>query len=1276
MVASVSSPMTGYQLLSSIIFIVITSSNQVHSFCVSEDDGNNSAACIENNRTQACCKSLPFLMENLADLHNIEIHVLQDIILDSMVSLKDSENTTIQSDENVKIKCNKSSKDTGFYFKNVTNLSLVNLTIEGCGMLQNSSTLKTGSTDEYELTWCAVYVIKSTNLTLTNVIISYSKGTGLVVYDTSGMVSIGGSFFKDNAVTKADVMHPGGGGVKIEITYCNPNDTGHQITTYTIEDCRFIGNHALETADPKNSGYDYYFNKIYQGHGRGGGLSIIMRGHTSNNNANVTNCEFVNNTASTWGGGVYLSIRDYPAGNTVTFSGCTFENNTCKYFGGGGLHITLLNYEGIAVSNKLSFRKCNFSSNHAKLNGGGMALVATREDKLENAVAQLNNTILFQDCTWHKNKAAWGSAVDISPALWDVLGNGILPTPSFCRCTFTENHVTEDVTWISPGIAKSTRGVGTMLVSNFVIDVVESLDFINNNGTALYLQSALFHLKSGTSVVFIGNKAHEGGAVAMYSFSVIYMSSNSSINFTNNTAEIRGGAVYTLSNDQHERYSSRSCFIQTVDRESQNTSKNVTITFRGNMAITGSGNSIYATSLKPCTSVFTFSTCEDSNVMENHKESMSITIIGLRERDLATSYCTFEYTSAGGNGSGSDPNLRKLIPGQYFTIPITAYDELGNTISLTYDMALESSNSSYVDVPSYVSDTTIRLKSQGRVDQNQLLLTSGHTTLSINITITDCPPGHTIGRYNVCTCDTSYFKGIWKCERGRKVASIINGYWIGLCGNTQCTGHCPVGFCNNDISTELRNVTIYNTHKVLCINNREGKLCGRCSANHSVYYHSHYFRCGEESHCNIGILLYIVSELLPLTVIFVIVIMVNVSFTNGAVNGVILYAQIFDSFITNFHNIIHFPKFVNLLVNGYRVVYTMSNLNYFSIEKMSFCLWKGATTLDVIAWKYVTIVYALCLVIVSVFLLNTTRCKKICVCWRPHTVKNAAIHGLIAFLVMCYSQCAKVSFLLLTRVSLDGNKFNTSENVVYMSGSNMLFDDEHIKYGIPALFFMLVVVILPPMLLFLYPLSFKVLSLCRLSELKIVNRISNIIPIQLFDSFQSCYKDDLRFFSGLYFFYRVIPLILFAVNTDLILYYFSVEVFLIIALALNATLQPYKNRWHNITDSLIFTNLAIINAISLYNYQKINEGKDHMDRVKTSLAITTSLQLVLIYLPLLYIFIHCSWMLIKWVMKRAHERKISKLDYSQKTLLDSTYLPPLREEHNLMDSTVEFHEMR
>ena len=81
----------------------------------------------------------------------------------------------------------------------------------------------------------------------------------------------------------------------------------------------------------------------------------------------------------------------------------------------------------------------------------------------------------------------------------------------------------------------------------------------------------------------------------------------------------------------------------------------------------------------------------------------------------------------------------------------------------------------------------------------------------------------------------------------------------------------------------------------ICGLTRTGELCGQCRDNFSVFFHSKLYKCEQESYlCNYGILFYILSELLPLTLLFIAILVMNISFTSGAVNGFILFAQIID----------------------------------------------------------------------------------------------------------------------------------------------------------------------------------------------------------------------------------------------------------------------------------------------------------------------------------------------------------------------------------------------
>ena len=77
----------------------------------------------------------------------------------------------------------------------------------------------------------------------------------------------------------------------------------------------------------------------------------------------------------------------------------------------------------------------------------------------------------------------------------------------------------------------------------------------------------------------------------------------------------------------------------------------------------------------------------------------------------------------------------------------------------------------------------------------------------------------------------------------------------------------------------------------MCDNNRKGCLCGRCNENTSVYCHSVRYTCGSNELCRFGILIYMVSELLPVTVLFAVILLFNISLTSGALYGIVFYAQ-------------------------------------------------------------------------------------------------------------------------------------------------------------------------------------------------------------------------------------------------------------------------------------------------------------------------------------------------------------------------------------------------
>ena len=138
----------------------------------------------------------------------------------------------------------------------------------------------------------------------------------------------------------------------------------------------------------------------------------------------------------------------------------------------------------------------------------------------------------------------------------------------------------------------------------------------------------------------------------------------------------------------------------------------------------------------------------------------------------------------------------------------------------------------------------------------------------------------------------------------------------------------------------------------------------------SVYYHSNSYYCRPNSMCRLGFLLYVVSEIIPVTLLFMIVLFFNVKFTSGALNGFIFFFQFIDTMLIDANGFISTHKVLDTFTSIYLFTYGMFNLNFFAIDRLSFCqsIWKGANTLDIFAFKYVTVVYSIILVLVIVLL--------------------------------------------------------------------------------------------------------------------------------------------------------------------------------------------------------------------------------------------------------------------------------------------------------------------
>ena len=783
--------------------------------------------------------------------------------------------------------------------------------------------------------------------------------------------------------------------------------------------------------------------------------------------------------------------------------------------------------------------------------------------------------------------------------------------------------------------------------------------FENNLGTAIHIVNGNIDV-SHSSIDFIENHGIQGGAVALIGESSVVFGNNRTYTFVNNTALDKGGAIYVQVVDNHGITASKTCFIQYSDGYSYSPQQNwnSTIIFTGNRASAGRGHTVFATTLYSC-QIINFG--NEENVLlksVNASEVFSLRGISIQEDTTVEGY---QVVTEGAILQYNGDSPLEVIPGEQFDHGVTVRDDLNNLAKVVLIASIQNNPSVKLDAAfsSCVGEKIVLKGKPGGYANLYLHTTSTRLSfIQLWVKLIDCPPGFIFSETSSgCICNSHKYIGMLECNTTVFYSYLSPGFWVGMQSDMEnnskielVTSYCPLDFCSyTDTSSLALAVKLPRKYsqlnEAMCGKSRTGVTCGSCVVGSTTYFHSPKYRCkpADSTQCKLGWLFYILSELVPVTVVFIIVLVLNISFTSGAVNGFILYSPLLSSLNIDASGIIVFPMGIADLMTGYHLIYGFFNLNFFQIESLSFCLWPGASALDILAFKYVTVVYALFLVLLVIWFMNKYGGKYLGKWFRITTIKSSVIHGISAFLILCYSQCVSISLNLLNTYSLfvsDGSNF-TAPRRVWLNGNILYFSKGHLPYAIPALLCLLTIGTIPPLLLLAYPFSNKILAFFRIDESRIATFVSRKLQISrlkpLLDSFQGSFKDNLRFFAGLYFLYRWITLILTATLSNFNLVYTAVEILIVIMLVLHALCQPYASKIHNSIDTLLFGNLALINAFTFahyYTFRTQSGGQAAVEYIKASAAI----QLLLIYIPFLIMAVYMIVLVCHNVYRRSNKK--------------------------------------
>ena len=373
---------------------------------------------------------------------------------------------------------------------------------------------------------------------------------------------------------------------------------------------------------------------------------------------------------------------------------------------------------------------------------------------------------------------------------------------------------------------------------------------------------------------------------------------------------------------------------------------------------------------------------------------------------------------------------------------------------------------------------------------------------------------------------------------------------------------------------------------------RTGIVCSKCIDGYGPSVTSPNFRCSDCSNAWYGIPLYLLLELAPVTIFYLIMLIFQVNITSAPMISFIFYSNA----------VLHALNF-NILANqdqspAYGIFLTLSygvwSLDFFRYVVPPFCVSPHIKIIHALYLQNISTVFPfvltaltwLCIelysrdykvVTVPWQLLNRVIFKRINTKWDSgRTVADT----FATFFLLSFS---KVTFVLLVPLySLMLHNLNITDlspsvtRHPYTDLSIEFISKEHLPFVAVSILLFLFTILPPVLLLVLYPFHrFRSLLFKCLPK-------RSRGPLNIFmEKFHSCYRDgldggkDMRSIAALYFFVLLVSYISRSINgTNL----FPLTTLYAVCSLFIANVQPYKKKYMSVIDSLIFATLALLTA--------------------------------------------------------------------------------------------------
>ena len=1085
------------------------------------------------------------------------------------------------------------SNPSNFYFKEITNLSLLNITILNCG----SWTSEVGA-------FTAVYMNLIYNLEMDGFTIKNSTGYGLIGRNLLGITMITrSSFVGSNQCAKKFQFQISGGNVVLIHNNDVETTTSNGIHHLIISNALFtLGYDATEDYDPiacrtMGSGlgilfdYNLYETRVvinssilYRNHAQDGSNLKIFVIETP---ANLCNIE-IHNISSIRGTSfsrqeestvlyVVISEEVNPPSYTRTF------NITDSEFINSQILLHMSEIDQIYYDFRI--KNCAFINTNIKIEDKyyyqhygylGFHLlyqVVFAETKLMNSHLVINyvSFYLLQSCivldssiTLYSTAANLSGNCQFINNLQRIAPLNLVNSPEviisgnfeFLNCSsavggaiYLESSLLQIKANVTLANNKALYDGGAIYMKNSRIEMdLSDVTFVNNNanlnGGAIYMHSSVLNLKHQTSVSFIGNVAYiSGGAIYIDDRSALEIYGVPHISFVKNVAQISGGAIYVLD----LLLADRICFLTVNDHN------HLKMYFNGNYA-KEAGSVLYGGNIDTCR-------------YEGFDLFNTIASIGFHDKSTSLISSDPNYICPCNDTvqfPQTDPcsitSINKTIyPGQTILVQfITIGQRNGASPSIVLNYRAGGDGISFVSAMRSSKQCEEYKVPFGLVNSSQYLVTQAlfstgnfkKSFFNISITVLPCPVGFLLNTASItCECDHFLPRFGITCNISDMIIQGTKNKWIGYTSQ-HILGFCDI--CPFDYCTEAAKVNVLDLNSQ-CNYNRINVLCGQCQDGLSMTFGT--------SQCKVCTNYYLLMiapfAIMGITLVLVLFVL-NLTVSSGTLNGLLFYAN-----IVRINDSIFFSRNRNFAAQFIATFIAWLNLDI----GMESCFYDG---MDSYAKTWLQFAFPTYLFSLLGAIVVAGRCSsKI-----SRLCRHNVIPVLSTLILLSYSKILRTIITIFSFSVIDTETNSTVLVWLYDGNVKFLGSKHSILFTFGFLVLLAFVIPYTTMLLFLPCLQSK-------SHLKIFLWVNKLKPF--LDSYAAPYKDRYRFWAGVLLLFRLPLYLLFASTNSTPVHPLGILIFVNMYSMLLIRLQVYKKWTTFILEIFFHLNIISISTASLFD---------------------------------------------------------------------------------------------